>query len=308
MKSIRILFLLTPFFVLTAKSQNNVGIGTTNPQANLHVTGTVLFDKLPQKDSLGNLIAIDAIGNLYKANYNVFNSNFWSLNGNTVTSSHFIGSTNAADLILKTSNQARVTVKPDGFVGFGISNPQFPVRIHHGAASPQLAISGRAASINFYADEVVTQENHRNVARIGFATGDNDFVYGSKKNDFIIQSIANNSSLIFGTSYDGINGIEKARILNNGNMGIGTSNPLAKLHVAGNLKIDGLTNGAGSVLVIDNNGYVFKSSTQALINQIPASETNSIDSEKVKQLELEIKDLKEKYNVLLEKLNSILRK
>ena len=301
MKLLRILCVLSPFFALSAKSQNNVGIGTTNPQANLHVVGTVLFDQLPQKDSLGKLLAIDTTGNLYRMNYDAFNKNYWSLYGNVVNSNQFIGSTNVADLILKTSNRARVTVKDNGFVGFGISNPQYPVRIHHATATPQLAISGKAASINFYADEVVTQENHRNVARIGFATGDNDFVYGSKKNDFIIQSIANNSSLIFGTSYDGINGIEKARILNNGNMGIGTSNPLAKLHIAGNVKIDGLSSGAGSVLVVDNNGYVFKSSTQSTTQ-------DALEVEKVKQLEIEIKDLKEKYNLLLEKLNAILEK
>jgi hypothetical protein len=55
--------------------------------------------------------------------------------------------------------------------------------------------------------------------------------------------------LIFRTNSD-----EKARISIEGNMGIGTANPTAKLEVNGQVKITGGTPGAGKVLTSDENG------------------------------------------------------
>lgn len=53
--------------------------------------------------------------------------------------------------------------------------------------------------------------------------------------------------------WDGDNG-ELVRITNTGSMGIGTTNPGAKLEVAGQIKITGGTPGAGKVLTSDANG------------------------------------------------------
>lgn len=47
---------------------------------------------------------------------------------------------------------------------------------------------------------------------------------------------------------------EKMRIQSNGNVGIGTNNPLAKLDVLGNIKIADGTQGAGKILTSDANG------------------------------------------------------
>jgi hypothetical protein len=58
-----------------------------------------------------------------------------------------------------------------------------------------------------------------------------------------------NTDLVFGT-----NNIARVRIKNNGNVGIGTDTPTAKLDVAGTIKIADGTQGAGKVLTSDANG------------------------------------------------------
>jgi hypothetical protein len=50
------------------------------------------------------------------------------------------------------------------------------------------------------------------------------------------------------------NGIERMRILTNGNVGIGVTNPTALLEIAGQIKINGGTPGAGKVLTSDATG------------------------------------------------------
>ncbi|PHS03712.1 MAG: hypothetical protein COA88_15330, partial [Kordia sp.] len=58
-----------------------------------------------------------------------------------------------------------------------------------------------------------------------------------------------NTDLVFGT-----NSITRVRIKNDGNVGIGTDTPGAKLDVAGTVKITDGTQGAGKVLTSDANG------------------------------------------------------
>lgn len=46
----------------------------------------------------------------------------WSLGGNSISGSDFLGSTNAANLTFKTNSTARMTIKSDGNVGIGTTN------------------------------------------------------------------------------------------------------------------------------------------------------------------------------------------
>ncbi|NDC76787.1 MAG: hypothetical protein EBZ67_02765 [Chitinophagia bacterium] len=50
---------------------------------------------------------------------------FWSLRGNaSVTASHFLGSINAAPVIIKTGNAERLRVSENGWVGVGTASPR----------------------------------------------------------------------------------------------------------------------------------------------------------------------------------------
>ena len=83
-------------------------------------------------------------------------------------------------------------------------------------------------------------------------TGDAGFgVFG---NELRIHSDYVNAATTFGYD-DYTNGFtEKMRLTGNGNLGIGTNNPVAKLDVAGNVRIADGTQGAGKILTSDANG------------------------------------------------------
>ena len=66
--------------------------------------------------------------------------------------------------------------------------------------------------------------------------------------------------------------------------------PTANFHTNGTLWFQNLANGTGSILVIDNNGNVFRSSASA-----KAANSTSIDLESLKD---EIKQLREEINIL----------
>ncbi|MEI6296945.1 MAG: hypothetical protein WCO84_04855 [bacterium] len=64
----------------------------------------------------------------------------------------------------------------------------------------------------------------------------------------------NGGYLSFGTRTNGANVTERIRITSNGNVGIGTISPNAKLEVVGSVKITDGTQGDGKILVSDANG------------------------------------------------------
>lgn len=64
--------------------------------------------------------------------------------------------------------------------------------------------------------------------------------------------------------YPGNAGVQRMKISNSGFVGIGNIQPVRSLHVGGRVRIDNVPNGNGSVLLINANGDVFKSSTPML--------------------------------------------
>jgi hypothetical protein len=56
-------------------------------------------------------------------------NNAWGVNGNTVTSSNYLGTNNSADLIFKTNNTERMRISSNGEVGIGTTNPTAQLHI-----------------------------------------------------------------------------------------------------------------------------------------------------------------------------------
>lgn len=99
----------TSNIITTFLSNGNVGIGTSSPGAKLEVNGTLKITdgsqgagKILVSDSTGLASWLSAVSSL--------SGSVWTLSGNTVGSSDFIGSTNVQDLVLKTNNTERMRI------------------------------------------------------------------------------------------------------------------------------------------------------------------------------------------------------
>jgi hypothetical protein len=127
----------------------------------------------------------------------------WSLTGNagTTPTTNFIGTTDAQDWVVRTSNSERLRVTSSGNIGIGTVNPTHKLEVH--GNNPTLRID----------DLNDVQSNLR------FYTGGLERVTlrGNSSGNFYIQT----------------NSIDKFSLLANGNIGIGTTTPTSKLEVNG---------------------------------------------------------------------------
>ncbi|MFK7935084.1 MAG: T9SS type A sorting domain-containing protein [Saprospiraceae bacterium] len=92
-----------------------------------------------------------------------------------------------------------------------------------------------------------------------------------------------------GSSFDAMH------ISNAGDVGIGISNPQSKLHVNGNVRLEQIPTGIGALLVIDENGNVFKNSTNV-----------QADMERLDNLEKENADLRSRLEQLESYMSSMM--
>lgn len=196
----------------------------------------------------------------------ISNGSGWSLTGNTGTNrnTHFLGTTDATPLVFKTANTEKMTILQNGNIGIGTIQPGKLLQVHNGKQDSEdnnIMVSGAAPSLYF--SQTATQPNstpyNTPYARIGLSTRPTTFATTSQPGDFVIHSIAHGTNILFALGVDaaGNNGVEKVRINSNGNLGINTTNPTAKLHVNGNARLQNLPAGTGRSLVVDDSGYVY---------------------------------------------------
>lgn len=206
----------------------NVGIGTSAPAEKLEVVGKTKTNQLQVVTgaNTGYVLTSDASGN---ATWQSPSVNDWSLTGNagTIPGTHFIGTTDNTLLYVKTNNVTRMTVTANGAVGINNSGQFFQ----------QLTVGGGYSSVD----------------------GENDMYYVFRRAAAHRWSI--NETATTGIQFKQIyndagayNNVSFLDIADNGNIGIGTSTPSAKLEIVGQIKITGGTPGAGKVLVSDASG------------------------------------------------------
>ena len=238
----------TKWVTLTPNNSNiyytsgNVGIGTNNPQATLDVKGNIILS-----------------GSLLKSNGETYNSTQWSnsdLNNifynignigigitNPQSLLHLASSNNNTDIIIRftdsntghtsnngliikknntqsgvlwnyqntslifgTNNIERLRISSNGNIGIGTTNPQSLLH---------LVATTSNTNINIQFSDATT----------GY-TGTDGFVIQKDTNQAGVLWNYENADLIFGN-----NNIERLRIKNTGNVGIGTINPLSLLHL-----------------------------------------------------------------------------
>ncbi|WP_295791579.1 hypothetical protein [Mucilaginibacter sp.] len=241
----------------------------------------------------------------------------WSLagNGGTNSSANFLGTTNNVSFKMRTNNTQRVLVDSLGNVAVGTapvftagaprekflvdagssSSPTTSFNVMSGkgyidnylqlniqnkagtgSASSDLVASNDAATetVNFV-DLGINSSGFTGTGVIGGAS--NGYLY-STGNDFAIGNGTTGKNLIFFTGGVGAN--ERMRIDGNGNVGVATTSPTAKLDVGGTYKLGT----AGTVLTnmiktsftfTDNTSFSYASATEVVTVTVTGANVNA---------------------------------
>jgi len=233
--------------LVVVKGDGDVGIGTSSPSYPLHIYGTGHKRlKIEKTDSGG-----DADLQLSSPN----DSTQWILfhdrtSGNNSGVIKYVHSTNK--MHFRTNDvDDRLVISDDGNVGIGTNGPEYPLQV----SGSNVLSGGGLATFGIYDNG--TAYNGTNPG--GGVTFRGKYTSANAITNFAtVQGIKENAidgnydtALRFTTRSNSANLTEKVRISSGGNVGIGTDDPLAKLHVQGNAVIGNIqpyetTNAANS--------------------------------------------------------------
>jgi hypothetical protein len=180
----------------------------------------------------------------------------WGLTGNAGTNpaTQFIGTTDAQPLAFKTNNVEAMRILSDGKVGIGTNTPDRKLHVYNGN-------SGRTPNTN---TSLFVEKNGNNYLEIASPDNGERGVMFSNPTDGNSGGIYYfNKDMYFNTNTND----RRMTILANGNVGIGTNTPTAKLDIEGDIVIkkttittagvqNALNRGAGSSIKFDVSGTV----------------------------------------------------
>jgi hypothetical protein len=192
-----------------------VGIGTNSPLTPLHVAG----DSSPvvlNENTVGSIAAFTALGVTYGASFGV------NADGTYVTS--------AANTVFSVSGSETMRIDSSGNVGIGTDTPVGRLQV-----AEANRVFDNPGNLNVYTTDAATTNTGGSIGLGGANTtgGTSPYVYAK------IQGIKEggastwNGAMVFGTTAGSSAMTERMRINSSGQVGIGTSAPLANLHVVG---------------------------------------------------------------------------
>lgn len=201
------------------KANGYLGLGTTNPTAQFHSTGTLRFQNLPNATTPTYLLGTDASGNVKEYPISVSGGSdvdWLKTNGDTPTS----------------INDHIYTY---GRVGIGTINPSYSLQVHGDiyANGGWLRTSGNRGLYfqsyggGFYMEDATWIRTYNNKSfyhNAGIMRTDGTFQVGSSGNRFTVNA--------------------------SGNVGIATTAPTAKLHSNGTVRFQNLPNGENPTYIL----------------------------------------------------------
>ncbi|MBC7411505.1 MAG: tail fiber protein, partial [Bacteroidia bacterium] len=217
------LLIILLLYSLNSTAQN-VGIGNSNPLNKLEITSAspntsgLRFTNLTavSPPSLGNGLglSVDANGDVLLV---PSSANAWLLTGNSnATAVSFLGTTNAFDLVFKTANIEIIRIlNTNGFVGIGTAAPTAPLQLGNGLYFGEGGLGGVSAT----------------GADIRFST--NGLIVADRILHINIDGNNATTNSYFAINKDAQTDVatELMRVQENGNVGIGTTNPQRTLHL-----------------------------------------------------------------------------
>jgi hypothetical protein len=194
-------------FRITLATSGNVGIGTTNPGVKLEVEG-----------SYGNVIKAVSGSQNITTNF-VAPSTGGGLNNIISTGGDFnIGSSDAKSFDLTTNSVSRVAILSDGKVGIGTTSPSQKLEV-----AGSVAVTGTNVTVANASNPYI-YINDTNAGAGIFQQEGNTTRIGSDSNTQVVLVQNNATAVTIDTSK---------------NVGIGTTSPDSKLHVAGGTRLGG---------------------------------------------------------------------
>ena len=209
----------------------NIGIGTTTPEQKLHIASSAAFAAIKFSNS---------------------------------TNSAGIISYSADNLYLYTSNTQRLTIDTNGYVGIGTTIPIFQTEIFGtNQTTANITDAGNKGGMLVVRD-LGSAANNGGVLGFSTSIASGTYIQAAIKsllqdgNGYGRSHLAISLRSAIGDTFL----TERVRILNDGSIGIGITNPSDKLHVAGSIRISGgeivRWDGQGFIDTIGNNDLFFR--------------------------------------------------
>lgn len=248
----------TPGFddLMTWQFNGNTGIGTTTPARRLHVS-----------NGTSGANSNGSTGILLESNANVYqhflspstaeNGLLFGTNLNSIGSGIIYNNVSNTDgFQFRTGgNFTRMTLTNTGNLGIGTASPARRLHVANGTSG---ATSNANAGLVVESNGTVFQHF------LTPSTAENGLLFGTDTNAIGSSLIFNNPSTLNGLQFRTGGNFTRMTLTGTGNLGIGSVNPLDRLHVVGNIRMVDGNQALGSVLTSDANGTASWTDTASL--------------------------------------------